>query len=68
MDMATEAFFWLLIPTVLNGILVVGGFIHSVYTNCIRPAWMRRLHRIERGRAQQRWETEHGTLTEEPRP
>lgn len=50
---------WLGIIVVFIGTLLGGAFI----IECIKPAWVKRLHAMERGRAGQRGETEHGSLT-----
>jgi len=52
-------FWWLGIIVVFVGGLLIGGFIGEV----LKPSWVKRLEAIERGKAAQRWETEHGTLT-----
>jgi hypothetical protein len=54
MNAVEEAYQWLSLLVLWAGLFVLGGVANVIWRTCIRPHWLKRLHKLEQGRERQR--------------
>jgi hypothetical protein len=54
MNAVEEAYRWLSMLVIWVAVLVFGGIVRCVWIEFVRPHWIKRLHKLERGREEQR--------------